>query len=96
MIQNFLFHRVLGEVKIIIYPELFVSSLSGRGEGIAGITDRCLFWFFVWGWGGLLRAQRWPRQRCHFTEHFYVAFSKEIWCMPLQMPHYSYDKQVWK
>ena len=66
---------------------------------IAGITDRCLFWFSVWGGGGgggLLRAQRRPRQCCHFTGHFYVAFSKEIWCMPLQMPHYSCDKQVWK
>ena len=21
---------------------------------IAGITDRCLFWFSVWGWGGYL------------------------------------------
>ena len=23
-------------------------------EAIAGITDRCLFWFSVWGWGGYL------------------------------------------
>ena len=47
------------------------------------------------GVGGLLRAQRRPRLCCHFTGHFYVAFSKEICCMPLQMLHYCYDKQVW-
>ena len=29
LMQNFLFHRVLGEVKIGIDPELFVSSLNG-------------------------------------------------------------------
>ena len=44
------------------------------------------------GVGGLLRAQRRPRLCCHFTRHFYVAFSKEICCMPLQMLHYSYEK----
>ena len=48
------------------------------------------------GGGGLLRAQRRPRQCCVSQGNFYVAFSKEIWCMPLQMPHYGYDKQVWK
>ena len=34
LIQNFLFHRVLGGVKIGIDPELFVSLLTGLGEGI--------------------------------------------------------------
>ena len=29
LIQNFLFHHVLGELKIGIDPELFVSSLTG-------------------------------------------------------------------
>ena len=46
------------------------------------------------GVGGLLRAQRRPRVCYHFMGHFYVAFSKEICVMPLQMPHYSYDEQV--
>ena len=29
LIQNFLLHRVLGEMKIGIDPELFVTSLTG-------------------------------------------------------------------
>ena len=33
LIQNFLFLRVLGEVKIGIYPELFVSSITGWSAG---------------------------------------------------------------
>ena len=68
------------------------------GKAIAGIIDRCLFWFSVWGWGvgGYLGHKGGPGSVVISRGIFYVAFSKEIWCMPLQMAHYSYDKQVWK
>ena len=64
-------------------------------ETIAGITDRCLFWFSMWGWGGYLGHKGGPGSVV-ISGAFLCCLFKEIWCMPLQMPHYSYDKQVWK
>ena len=62
---------------------------------ISGITDRCLFWFSVWGWGGYLGHKGGPGSVVISRGISMLPFQKK-WCMPLQMPHYSYEKQVWK